>query len=244
MRSVVLEVFEGLLEEHVKNEHGLIGASDIENNLVKKDYSNLQTPWQVGKYSLVNSTKDISEVGLAGKMRLSTNGILEYNLQYSFDMQANKQLKISGNRYYYQKSPIWDESDDTIFSQKYLEDNMFSLTTKSGQSFNNLRYGTNVFFKEIKFREFGESFINDEYCVFFDTYGPDEFVFGYDKADLESKDEPTYDSVVSMPMLMNKTNDGFIVLLPIHTYFNSLKKYNIGVPWKNKFRVQVIGRYR
>ena len=116
MRSVVLEVFEGLLEEHVKNEHGLVGAADIENNLVKKDYSNLQTPWQVGKYSLVNSTKDISEVGLTGKMRLSTNGILEYNLQYSFDMQANKQLKISGNRYYYQKSPIWDESDDTIFS--------------------------------------------------------------------------------------------------------------------------------
>ena len=62
---------------------------------------------------------------------------------------------------------------------------MFSLTTKSGQNFNNLRYGTNVFFKEIKF---DEEFINDEYCVFFDSYGPGEFVFGYDKADLESRE--------------------------------------------------------
>ena len=45
MRDVVLGVFKQLVEEHVKNEHGLIGSGDIVNNLVRKDYSNLQTPW-------------------------------------------------------------------------------------------------------------------------------------------------------------------------------------------------------
>lgn len=241
MREVVLGVFKELLQKHVQQDHGLIGSEDIENNLVKTDYSNLQSPWQVGKYTLVNSTKDISAVGLVGKKRKTTNGIMEYNLQYNFDMRANQQLKIEDKRYFHQKSPIWDESDDTIFSKKYIEEDMFSLTTKSGQNFNNLRYGTNVFFKEIKF---DEEFINDEYCVFFDSYGPGEFVFGYDKVDLESKEEPTYDTVVSMPMLMNKTSKGFTIVLPIHTYFNSMRKFNIGVPWNNKFRVQAIGRFR
>ena len=65
-----------------------------------------------------------------------------------------------------------------------------------------------------------------------------------DKLDLESKKEPTYDTVVSMPMLMNKSASGFTIVLPIHTYFNSMQKFNIGVPWKNLFRVQVIGRYK
>ena len=50
-------------------------------------------------------------------------------------------------------------------------------------------------------------------------------------------EEPTYDAIVSMPMLMNKGKNGFDIVLPIHTYFNSLKKYNIGVPWNNKFRL-------
>lgn len=29
-------------------------------------------------------------------------------------------------------------------------------------------------------------FVNDEYMVFFDTYGSGEFVFGYDKNDLQA----------------------------------------------------------
>ena len=45
-------------------------------------------------------------------------------------------------------------------------------------------------------------------------------------------------------MLMNKTQSGFVVVLPIHTYFNSMRKFNIGVPWRNKFTMQVIGRYK
>ena len=109
--------------------------------------------------------------------------------------------------------------------------------------FSQLRYGTNVFMHRVEFGA-GNEFLNDEYCVFFDTYGPGMFVFGYDKADLESKTEPTYDAIVSMPMLMNKDRGGFTVVLPIHTYFNSMQKYNIGVPWENKFRLSVIGRYR
>lgn len=92
--------------------------------------------------------------------------------------------------------------------------------------------------------EFPEPFLNDEYMVFFDTYEPGQFVFGYRKSDLQDQDEPTWDAIVSMPMLMNKTVGGFMVILPIHTHFNSMQKYNIGVPWNNQFRVQVIGRYR
>lgn len=107
--------------------------------------------------------------------------------------------------------------------------------------FNNLRYGTNIFHAKV---EFPNPFVNDEYCVFFDTYGEGEFVFGYDKQDLESKLEPTYDAIVSQPMIMNKSTNGFDVVLPIHTYFNSISKYNIGVPWNNLFNVHVIGRYR
>jgi len=106
-------------------------------------------------------------------------------------------------------------------------------------TFNNLRYGTNIFHRHISFSYNPEmlNFINDQYMVFFDTYGNGEFVFGYDKADIEGKTEPTYDAVVSMPMLMNKTESGFDIVLPIHTYFNSIQKYQIGVPWTNQFRV-------
>ena len=166
---------------------------------------------------------------------------MEYSIQYGFDLRANQDVRVKDNRYFRQKSPIWDESDDTIFAKKYVEDDLFSVSLKSGQNFNNLRYGTNVFFREIAFPE---PFANDEYMVFFDTYGSADFVFGYDKVDVESREEPTYDQVVSMPMLMNKSASGFTIVLPIHTYFNSMRKFNIGVPWKNQFRVQMIGRYK
>ena len=71
--------------------------------------------------------------------------------------------------------------------------------------------------------------------VFFDTYGNGDFVFGYDKSDLMAQEEPTYDAIVSMPMILNKTRYGFDIVLPIHTHFNSIQKYRIGVPWKNTF---------
>ncbi len=134
-----------------------------------------------------------------------------------------------------------------------MEDDLFSVNVNGRKvvdggvehaiytSFNNLRYGTNIFHKRV---EFDVPFINDEYMVFFDTYGNGEFVFGYDKTDIQSKEEPTYDAVVSMPMLLNKTAAGFDIVLPIHCHFNSLKKYNIGVPWNNLFTLQVVGRYR
>ena len=41
MRDVVLDVFNNLMKEHVESEHSLIGSENIDNNLVKKDYSNL-----------------------------------------------------------------------------------------------------------------------------------------------------------------------------------------------------------
>ncbi len=78
MKKVVKEVFEGLLQEHVEKEHGLIGAVDIDKNLVRKDYSNLLTPWRVGKFSLVMDERDVSEIGITGKRKLASNGIMEY----------------------------------------------------------------------------------------------------------------------------------------------------------------------
>lgn len=171
---------------------------------------------------------------------------MEYCISYSFDSKANQSIAIEDSQYYYQKDPILDKSDMEIFSTKYSERNLFAVTVHKGDKhpgigFNNLRYGTNIFHRRI---DFNVPFINDEYMVFFDTYGNGEFVFGYDKADIQGKVEPTYDAVVSMPMLLNKTASGFDIVLPIHTYFNSIQKYNIGVPWNNVFRLQVIGRYR
>ena len=256
LRAVVVEVFRSLMDEHVARDHGLIGVNEIESNLLRKDYSNLQTPWRIEsrKHTLVNEVRKTAY----GEIRKSTNGIMEMSIKYGFDVQANQQVKIDDRRYFRMKSPVWDESDQTIFSQKYIENQtLFPVLLNSDlmrdvwevedgeeppvQQFNNLRYGTNIFFKKIVF---DEEFANDEYMVFFDTYEPGQFVFGYDNTDLESKVEPTYDAVVSMPMLMNKSSSGFTVILPIHTYFNSLKKYNVGVPCKNQFRLQVIGRYR
>lgn len=246
MKEVVKEVFENILEQHIRDEHGLIGSTDIHNNLVKTDYSNLSTSWEIGKYSL--NVLDTST------MKKSSNGIMEYSIGYSFDSKANQHLWIKDKKYYYMKSPIWDESDQTIFSSKYTEDNLFSVAVhmhkevdENGNEltkyiqFNNLRYGTNIFNAQI---EFPEPFINDEYMVFFDTYEPGSFVFGYERHDLMDKEEPTWDAVVSRPMLLNKTASGFDIVLPIHTHFNSMQKYNIGVPWNNKFRLQVIGRYK
>lgn len=265
MKKVVKSTFGELLESHIKEMHGLIGTRDIETNLVKKDYSNLITQNRVGKYSLstVDSTYDGSN-----RMKLDSNGILEYSIRYSFDEKANalsNEMVIQDRKHYHQASPIWDESDRTIFAQKYSEgDELFQvtfntpktngyglqLTNANGDlaydthSFINLRYGTNIFHATI---EFPTPFVNDEYCVFFDTYGNGEFLFGYDKEDLERRaklNQPTYDAIVSQPMLMNKRNNGFDVILPIHTYFNSIQKYNIGVPWKNEFILHAIGRYR
>lgn len=246
MKEVVKEVFQALLDAHVSEEHGLVNASDIGSNLVRKDYSNLSTTMAPGKMSL--------NVPSGNGVKKCSNGIMECFVQYSFDIKANQYLKIDDKRYYYEKSPVWDESDQTIFSQKYTEDDLFSVivhdrTEKDENQqdvrkyvqFTNLRYGTNVFNAKIGFPE---PFIDDEYMVFFDTYGAGEFVFGYGKDDLQSQTEPTYDTIVSMPMLLNKTASGFDVVLPIHTHFNSMQKYNIGVPWNNVFRLHAIGRYR
>lgn len=253
MKKVVKEVFSNILEKHVGEEHGLIGAANIERNLVKNDYSNIISPWEVGKYAFVSSFSRTTNEN--GTMRLGTDGVMEYQIRYSFDSKANQYLYINDSRYYYEKSPIFDESDNTIFSQKYTEDNLFSVnvmpvekTKDDGtvvveylRNYSNLRYGTNVFHKRISF---DRPFVNDQYLVFFDTYGNGEFVFGYDKNDLQVQTEPTWDAVVSMPMLMNKTKDGFDIVLPVHCHFNSLRKYNVGVPWNNSFTLQAIGRYR
>ena len=107
-------------------------------------------------------------------VRMSSNGIMECDMTYKFDSEANnKKLKILNRKNYFQKSPIWDESDQTIFSKKYVEDDMFSVTINKtddnpyGTTFTNLRYGTNVFHATI---EFPTSYINDQYMVFFDSY--------------------------------------------------------------------------
>lgn len=91
MRDVVLAVFKELLAKHVEEKHGFIGSEDIENNLIRKDYSNLQTPWTNGKFSLVMSTEDLDEVGWTGRKLKSSNGIMEYNIRYGFEMTANSQ---------------------------------------------------------------------------------------------------------------------------------------------------------
>jgi hypothetical protein len=68
------------------------------------------------------STEDVNEVGWKGRKLKSSNGIMEYSIKYGFEMGANRQdptdkdYQIQDKRYYYQKSPIWDESDNTIFS--------------------------------------------------------------------------------------------------------------------------------
>ena len=241
MKSVVKEVMETLLQEHVEREHGMVGVKDIESNLLKRDYSNLQTSWGIGKFSLVMGHSRIEEPGLVGEMKTTSNGVVQYYMKYSFDGKANQRVKIEDRDNYYQKSPIWDESDQTIFSSKYTEDELFSVVLSNGTQFNNLRYGTNVFHRHVKFPT---TFINNEYMVFFDTYGNGEFVFGYDKYDIQEQTEPTYDAIVSMPMLMNKTESGFDIVLPIHCHFNSIQKYNIGVPWNNTFTFQAVGRFR
>ena len=104
---------------------------------------------------------------------------------------------------------------------------------------------THIRFDDIEFFDGHRTpFLNDQYCVFFDTYGNGEFAFGYGRTDLSERTEPTYDAIVSMPMLMNKDSSGFDVVLPIHTHFYSLQKYNIGVPWNNVFTLQAVGRFR
>ena len=244
MRKLVKELFQALLDRHVKEEHGLVVSGSIENDLLRKDYSNLNSKWELGNYTVVKSKSTItsnSHSTASANVRLLSNGVLEQDWTYGFDAKANQMLKISDARYYYSKSPIWDESDHSIFSQKFMEDDMFSVLVNGDVNFNNLRLGTNVFTANIAFPS-GYGFVDDEYMVFFDSYSPGQFVFGYDKEDLEAQEEPTYDAIVSRPMMMNKTSGGFDIVLPVHTYFNSMQRYNVGVPWNNKFRFHVIGR--
>lgn len=127
----------------------------------------------------------MSEAGLEGTVDLASNGVMECQFRYQLESEANQEKKISDARYYYQRSPIWDESDQTIFSRKYVEDSMMSVVVnpESPVGFNHLRYGTNIFHKHITFKV---PFINDEYMVFFDTYGNGQFVFGYDRNDLQA----------------------------------------------------------
>ena len=100
MKAVVKEVFSKILEEHVENEHGLVGSSEIGQNLVRTDYSNLVTPMQVGKHSLVMERGDVDEIGMSGVFKKSSDGILEYQLKYSFDSKANQDVTIKGRRHY------------------------------------------------------------------------------------------------------------------------------------------------
>ena len=77
-----------------------------------------------GKHSPIIEEGNVSETGENGNFSISSDGIMEYQLKYSFDEKANKQddigVVISDRRYYRQKSPIWDESDHSIFSKKYI----------------------------------------------------------------------------------------------------------------------------
>ena len=125
MKSAVKEAFANLLQDHIEDEHGLVGSDDITKNLVRKDYANLSTPWKVGSYALVKSQTTFDNGNIVRKVH--TNGLMEYQVRYSFDEKANPYIYINDRRNYWQKSPIWDESDQTIFSQKYSEDNMFSV---------------------------------------------------------------------------------------------------------------------
>ena len=54
MKEVVQEVFSSLLAKHVKDDHGLVKSTSLTSNLLRKDYSNLQTSWGIGSRSLVN----------------------------------------------------------------------------------------------------------------------------------------------------------------------------------------------
>lgn len=182
MKKVVKEVFQSLLEEHVQGQHSLAGGTkSIDSNLLKADYSNLSTSWDTGKYSLEVLENDDSRGTL---VRRTSNGIMKISMKWGLDNKANHEdegILIQGRRNYYQKSPIWDESDHTIFAKRYMEGgNMFSATVNN-LTWSNLRYGTNVFTQEIVFPS---PFIDDEYMVFFDSYEYGQFVFGYDKADL------------------------------------------------------------
>ena len=125
MKKIVKEAFETILENHVKEEHGLVNAQDIESNLLRKDYANLTTPWRVGEYALCRSEQETSDGWT--RRKLSSNGIMEYQIKYAFDETANQKIRINDRKYYYEKSPIFDESDQTIFGQKYIEDDMFSV---------------------------------------------------------------------------------------------------------------------
>jgi hypothetical protein len=91
LRKVIVSVAKQLLADHVKDEHGFIGYKDIEDNLVRKDYSNLQTPWINGKYSLVVSSESGDQIGWSWRRTKSSNGIMEYNVKYGFQMKANDQ---------------------------------------------------------------------------------------------------------------------------------------------------------
>ena len=92
MKQVVKEVFENLLAEHVHTDHGLVGGTDeIGKNLLRKDFSNLSTSWGIGEYSLDVSHEHLDN-GKTFK-RKSSNGVLEYSIQYSFDEKANSQDK-------------------------------------------------------------------------------------------------------------------------------------------------------
>ena len=52
MRMVVEKVFKNLILEHERIEHGLAGSSNIESNLIKTDYSTLQTSWRLDDFTL------------------------------------------------------------------------------------------------------------------------------------------------------------------------------------------------
>ena len=99
MKEVVMAVFTALLNKHVKEEHGLVKATSLQSNLLKKDYSNLYTSWGIGQYSLVNREETLDNRG--SMLKQTSNGVMEYCISYSFDAKANQSLTIDDRRYYY-----------------------------------------------------------------------------------------------------------------------------------------------
>ena len=87
MKSAVKEAFANLLQDHIEDEHGLVGSDDITKNLVRKDYANLSTPWKVGSYALVKSQTTFDNGNIVRKVH--TNGLMEYQVRYSFNEKAN-----------------------------------------------------------------------------------------------------------------------------------------------------------
>ena len=241
------DVLQPAVEESIADHEGnnphygtiIESTDDFEKLFLKNDLSNYMSPkYPGGAYKAGSRMVGKYDEQTGNYVVKSTDGVTEQEIRFSFNPEANRNIEILNNRYYWEYNSVKEKSDSCIFSPFHGE-SFKTIELTNGLTYRNLRVpGTNVFSCTI---DFPIPFLDSTYMIFQSSYTPNQFAFGQSASDLATLKDGNNAVFVGNIMFTNKLPNQVTAILPIHTHFSQYGQYAVGVPWTNEFRITVVG---